>query len=239
MTQRDGNTAPIKPTAWRAASLLTIEGATAAEFLQGYLTCDTQRITGDTATPMAICNVQGRVLASGWAFAMEEAIGLIVHKSVAAEVEQFLKPYVTFSKCKLSPHGTRGLTISDQPPGTMLIDSIFASPCDDVADDKSDASARVTNALVEAGFAFVSAAVSARYLPQMLGLDGQGAVDFDKGCYLGQEIVARAQFRGAVKRKLTRFAWHDTQPEIGSTWQESGTVIDVSDDGHGLAITKG
>ena len=113
MTQRDGQSAPSKPAAWRAASLLTVAGATAAEFLQGYLTCDTQRINPQTATPMAICNVQGRVLASGWAIAMENAIGLIVHASVAAEVEQFLKPYVTFSKCSLNPDGMRLVFIKE------------------------------------------------------------------------------------------------------------------------------
>ena len=84
----------------------------------------------------------------------------------------------------------------------------------------------------------MSAAVSEQYLPQMLKLDEQGAVDFDKGCYLGQEIVARAQFRGAVKRTLVPFSWRDARPEIGAEWPATGIVIDASDDGQGLALAK-
>ena len=40
----------------------------------------------------------------------------------------------------------------------------------------------------------------------MLNLELTGAVAFDKGCYPGQEIVARSQYRGQVKRRLYRFA---------------------------------
>ena len=60
------------------------------------------------------------------------------------------------------------------------------------------------NAACLAGrFALVDLESSGRFLPQMLGLVEAGAVDFHKGCYLGQEVVARAQHRGEVKRRLT------------------------------------
>jgi folate-binding Fe-S cluster repair protein YgfZ len=39
----------------------------------------------------------------------------------------------------------------------------------------------------------------------MLNLDALGAIDFDKGCYTGQEIIARAHYRGRVKRRMQRF----------------------------------
>ena len=54
---------------------------------------------------------------------------------------------------------------------------------------------------VRAGIARVTARTSDAYLPQMLNLDHLGAVSFEKGCYVGQEIVARAQHLGRVKRR--------------------------------------
>jgi folate-binding protein YgfZ len=48
----------------------------------------------------------------------------------------------------------------------------------------------------------VTARTSAEFLPQALGLVDAGAVAFDKGCYLGQEVVARAEHRGNVKKNL-------------------------------------
>src|ERR1700739_2574160 len=39
----------------------------------------------------------------------------------------------------------------------------------------------------------------------MLNRDALGAIDFDKGCYTGQEVIARAHYRGRVKRRMQRF----------------------------------
>ena len=54
------------------------------------------------------------------------------------------------------------------------------------------------------GRAWVSGTTSGQYLPQMFNLDALDAISFTKGCYLGQEIVTRAQHRGGVKRRLMR-----------------------------------
>jgi hypothetical protein len=59
---------------------------------------------------------------------------------------------------------------------------------------------------IAAGAATILAATSDQFIPQMLNLELLGAVGFDKGCYPGQEIVARTQYLGQVKRRLYRFA---------------------------------
>jgi folate-binding protein YgfZ len=51
---------------------------------------------------------------------------------------------------------------------------------------------------------FITAATQDQFVPQMVNLEKLGGVDFQKGCYPGQEIVARAQYRGAVKRRMLR-----------------------------------
>ena len=57
---------------------------------------------------------------------------------------------------------------------------------------------------IYAGRAWISPETAGEYLPQMFAYDALGAVDFEKGCYLGQEIVARAHFRGTIKRRIYR-----------------------------------
>ena len=57
---------------------------------------------------------------------------------------------------------------------------------------------------IRAGIATVITATREAFLPQMLALDSYGAVSFEKGCYPGQEIVARTRYLGNVKRVLYR-----------------------------------
>jgi folate-binding protein YgfZ len=57
---------------------------------------------------------------------------------------------------------------------------------------------------VQAGIPWITAASQDAFLPQMVGLDAIGGVSFEKGCYPGQEIVARTHYRGEVKRRLAR-----------------------------------
>ena len=56
-----------------------------------------------------------------------------------------------------------------------------------------------------AGLPQVYPATSEEFVAQMLNLDLVGAIAFDKGCYTGQEVIARAHYRGRVKRRLQRF----------------------------------
>jgi len=69
----------------------------------------------------------------------------------------------------------------------------------------------------------VYAATSEQFVAQMLNLDVLGAIAFEKGCYTGQEVIARAHYRGRVKRRLQRFATRAaTQLQHGA----AGTLAD-------------
>lgn len=226
---------PVK--LWADARLIEIQGATAAEFLQGYLTCDTAALDVGQARPMAICTVKGRVLASGWALGLADGIGLLVHKSLAARVQTFLLPYIRFSKCTLNDQPS-WILLSEDDGAYQLLPQLSVLPASIEPSGAEDCSSEVDTALVDAQFAFVSEPVSEQFLPQMLALDARGAVDFDKGCYLGQEIVARAQFRGAVKRGLSEFSFAAPAPATGQDWQGQGTVIATAAGGRGLLLGK-
>lgn len=58
---------------------------------------------------------------------------------------------------------------------------------------------------IAGGLPQVSSAISAQFVAQMLNLDCIGAISFSKGCYTGQEVIARAHYRGRVKRRMQRF----------------------------------
>ena len=62
---------------------------------------------------------------------------------------------------------------------------------------------------VLSGIATVSAAVAEAFVPQMLNFESVGGVSFKKGCYPGQEVVARSQFRGTLKRRAYIAQWAD------------------------------
>ncbi|MFT6052047.1 MAG: folate-binding protein YgfZ [Halioglobus sp.] len=85
---------------------------------------------------------------------------------------------------------------------------------------------------IELGIARMEAATVEEFIPQMLNYDLSGHISFDKGCYTGQEVVARLHYRGTPKRRLYRAILPNTETaaagdllySAGSS-QSSGTVV--------------
>lgn len=86
------------------------------------------------------------------------------------------------------------------------------------------------------GIGEVGAAVTGAFVPQMLNMDLLGAISFDKGCYTGQEIVARTHYLGKQKRRMYRIhILCDTPPTAGDELatdtstanQYTGTLVTV------------
>ena len=91
---------------------------------------------------------------------------------------------------------------------------------------------------IQVGRAQVNAELSDRFLPQMLNFQALGAVSFKKGCYTGQEIVARAQFRGQVKKRLHRLHLKTNQLALPANLydaegQPQGEILQLAPDGCG------
>ena len=95
---------------------------------------------------------------------------------------------------------------------------------------------------VRAGLAAVYAATREAFIPQMLNLDLVGAISFQKGCYTGQEIVARTQHLGRIKRRLLRVRTRGDAPLGASVRLPDGrigrlTELQSAEDGYeGLAV---
>ena len=60
--------------------------------------------------------------------------------------------------------------------------------------------------LIEGGYAFIGPEQTEKFTPHMLNLDLLDAISFDKGCYTGQEVVARTHYKGATKRRALRYS---------------------------------
>ncbi len=86
---------------------------------------------------------------------------------------------------------------------------------------------------IRAGLGEISATTVDEFLPQMLNLQTLGAISFNKGCYTGQEVVARMHYKGAVKRRLYRIRVPEAAVEAGTTLyqpdrdKEIGTVVNA------------
>ena len=78
--------------------LQTLSGPDAANFLQGYVTCDVETVTLRAAMPMAFTSLQGRVIANGWMFGSPAEVSFIVHRSVVESLDAHLSKYLVFSR---------------------------------------------------------------------------------------------------------------------------------------------
>jgi folate-binding protein YgfZ len=95
---------------------------------------------------------------------------------------------------------------------------------------------------IEAGEAHVCAPTIEMFLPQMLDYDHSGRVSFTKGCYTGQEVVARLHYRGQVKRILHRGETRCQEVQagaplfVGDQEQSVGNVVNTAPSGRGTAL---
>lgn len=94
---------------------------------------------------------------------------------------------------------------------------------------------------IQAGEPAVHPETSEHFVAQMLGLEELGAINFKKGCYIGQEVIARAHYRGAVKRHLHRAQCATATPispgdpiHVHGTEQAVAEVADACRDADGL-----
>lgn len=255
--------------------LVEVSGRDAAGFLQGQLTQDVLALAERASLPAALCNPQGRVIATMRLLALEGAIGLAVPASLAAALVERLTLYRLRSAVEFSLAGsdwqayavTAGADLDALEQNGLLPDAqrnaarrigeviavdIGASPRllevygraevfreRDLTFSQPLSDTDWQLALIAAGIPVIGEATSGKYTPHMLNLDSLGAISFDKGCYTGQEVVARIEYRGKSRRRLARYRAESTEVAIGDRLtdgeREAGDVINVvSGDGSEL-----
>jgi hypothetical protein len=204
---------------------LAITGRDALKFLQGYTTCDLDTVTPGNPGIGATCNIQGRMLSNYRIAAIETGFLLRMHHSLVEPTMLFLKKYIVFSKAELfdattSYHCYGHTGAFDAPEGSIVV------PVDAAGERHECWSTQILSttseqtqlhawhlAELEAGLVWLDITSVEEYIPQMLNLQEFGGISFKKGCYLGQEIIARMHYRGQLKRKLHRgHASYQVQP---------------------------
>ena len=229
----------MRTFATRDFGILRLTGRDATKFLQGYTTCDLAPVTAGGSSIGAICNLKGRMVTSFRVAVSRQDLLLRMHRALVPETITFLSKYIVFSKAEMHDVSAEwqviGVTGADAASGVANSTELLVgvednraeiwTPIGQDTEADSDAWHRLD---IESGLAWVTPETAGEYLPQMFAYDALGAVDFEKGCYLGQEIVARAHFRGNVKRQLYRASSSAFLPigtALGDGQRDVGQVV--------------
>ncbi len=190
-------------------SLLKVSGADAGKFLQSQVTAHLAGLKAPAATYSAYCSSKGQVIATLLVAPREDYWLVVVEATLRDILIERLQQYILREDVRLEPLSDHYLFIVD--PHDFLVDSVVlleprTVPIQYAVSDMNpmanpEATVRWRRNELLSGIAWLNKATSEKFIPQMLGLDAIGAVSFSKGCYPGQEIIARARHLGEVKRR--------------------------------------
>jgi len=213
--------------------VLRARGPDAVSFLQGQLSNDLARLSAERSLLAGYHNPQGRVIAVLRLLQLApDDLLAVLPRELIPPVAARLSKFILRAKVKLADESPQwrvsGLLASDSdaalpatenetarlgtgsvvrlahlPARWLLLSPVSELPLPDTVAAADPLSWR--RLALAAGEPQVYAATSEEFIAQMLNLDCLGAIAFDKGCYTGQEVIARAHYRGRVKRRMQRF----------------------------------
>ncbi len=212
--------------------VIAIAGPDRVTFLQGQLTQDVQLANGSQTLLAGWADARGRLLFAGHLFVRgsgdDSALALLVPAEQAPTLLKRLGLYVLRARVQLTLTDVPlvGLLSGDPVPANAQCLALAGDASRRLLVPDSDevlAAASVTGsranwelADIRAGIPTIHAATTGEFVPQMVNLDLLGAISFTKGCYTGQEIVARMKYLGRVKRRMLRFGSDGPVPEPGA-----------------------
>ena len=228
--------------AWGALGVLAFRGPDAARFLQGQLSADVEKLEAGASTLAGLHSPQGRTVAVLTLLRTNaEEVLAVLPRELTATVEQRLRKFILRAKVRIEDVSDSFRVVglpADTPPaeGAQLNwggRRVRLVPSADAGTLSSDAAERTKWELddIAAGLPQIRTATSEAFVAQMLNLDLLGAIAFDKGCYTGQEVIARAHYRGRVKRRLQR--WHAPGPTAPRAGDSARTV-----EGRALTVVR-
>ena len=194
-------------------SVIRFSGVDAGDFLHNQLSADVLALSSSESTFACYCEPKGRVLALMLVCRLDDDYFVIMSDSLAQAVSDRLKIYVMRSKVTIEV--LSGCTVSGLQSETLPAPSptfIVTIPLPDsnkwLVVTTGHESQRTASpgqdawkiSELQRGITWLCTETSGQFLPQMLGFDQLGAVNFRKGCYPGQEIVARTHYLGKIKR---------------------------------------
>ena len=217
-------------TALNSFSVLRFSGAKTQDFLQGQLTCDMRPLSEHgNYSFAACCDHRGRMFANFWVVNWQNDFLFILPKSLSDIVKNHLQKYAVFSKVKIviendffiaelhqtatdplslaametrapASHTTSNVIYISLPNKNRYLILADNNPFSDITLNHDETVWQKNNIADE--LAILCDKTSLLFTPQMINLEKLGGVSFTKGCYVGQEIVARTQHLGILKRHL-------------------------------------
>jgi folate-binding protein YgfZ len=184
---------------------LTIQGEDAEKFLQGQLTCDVTKL-GLSYQAAAIGNLKGRIEFGIWIKKQaEKHYDVVISADCTDALLAHLNKYGAFSKFKTS-------TPTPIYPCVLAEEPTFSHKDDH--DTPADTHAWMRCSIATGNY-WIVADTQGEFQPQELRLHQRGGMDYDKGCYLGQEVIARIYFKSAPKAFLHYVQGSDNIPVAG------------------------
>lgn len=237
--QTDGATSGFSVlSAWQA---LQVHGDDAESFLQNLLTNDVKAAQPGEAQLSGFCQAKGRLLAVFWLLRRQDDFVLLLPADQADFLAQRLTMFKLRSKVEislLSDHLLLAISGNIPVNCTAKINDTLAFSLVSAADSEA-ALAELEQAglsqqshlcwlqpLMRSGYPMIFAESRERFTPQQVNLDLAGGVSFRKGCYPGQEVVARLHYLGEAKRRLFlgEIAVADLPPAGSDIVNETGEV---------------
>lgn len=197
-------------------ALYALHGKDVADFLQGQLTCDMRELASGGWCFAAYCSPQGKVLATLVVAFDGRHYWLALPADLAEKTVARLKMFVLRSDVRMEVRAERvyavavcaevqGREIRREGDALWLDGMSGVSLCITMQPPPQALPVQqYTCACIIAGFAEITTATADQFLPQMLDLQKTGALSFRKGCYVGQEAVARLEYKSVNRRLLAR-----------------------------------
>lgn len=193
-------------------SVLKVRGEKASTYLQGQLTCDMTALSPGHVLRGALCNTKGRVLALLYVIQLEDEICLILPQSLLEKTQKSLAKTAALSCVTLgedsSLHcfGAYGTKPKDVFVSSSLGDQFYLclaerQPSENITPAQSWHQYQLMHGEVS-----IYPETRGLFLPHVLGLQHKGYISFDKGCYRGQEVIARMHYLGKLKYSFQLFS---------------------------------
>lgn len=236
--------------------VLQFQGADAVSFLHAQVSNDLEHLAADRACIAAYCTAKGRSLATMVLWReQDETVYALVRRDLSEALIKRLRMFVLRSKVTISLAELQVYGVADQSAAQAVWnlqrdgdDTLIQAPGElgglnrywrisPQQDTNAQASeGRWETADILAGLPWISADTQDLFIPQTLNLDLIDGINFKKGCYPGQEVVARSHYRGTIKRRMmaARSAILDTAPQA----QEAADVFLVSQDAEPVAAAR-
>ena len=210
-------------------SRTTLQGADAEKFLQGQVTVDVSKLDEQRYQATAICDLKGRIHFGIWLKRYSaQSIEVVIANDQLDSLQAHIKKYGAFSKFTLD---TAEAVYFDIEDGKATFNPT----------DQGVSAEEWQQTAIAQGQAWISAATSGLFQPQELRLHQRGGVNYDKGCYLGQEIIARLWFRAKPKHWLHLIAGTGDVPAAGAELDKDIQVVNAvanTDGWQALVVAK-